>query len=78
MSDSVIESKGRTVLPKDVRKALGVSAGDRIRYVILDNNEVRIIPVHSLSELFGSYQYGGPPATLEDMERAITEGASEN
>ena len=74
MIESAITSKGRTTLPKAVREALGVGPGDRVRYVICDN-EVRMLPVRSLSQLFGALKHDGPPATLHGMERAIADGA---
>ena len=40
MQESTVTMKGQTTLPKDVRLALGISSGDRVRYVILDG-EVR-------------------------------------
>ena len=77
MTESTITSKGQTTLPKVVRDALGVVPGDRIRYVVFDDNEVRLIPVRPLSRLFGTLRYNGPPVTLEDMERAIADGAND-
>ena len=74
MIESGITSKGQTTLPKAVREALSVRAGDRVRYVIQDR-EVRILPVRPVSRLFGILRHDGPAATLEDMERAIAEGA---
>ena len=78
MTTSKITSKGRTTLPKPVREALGVSQGDHVRYVILDKG-VRILPLRSIKTLFGALKshYSGPPATLEDMDRAIAKGACE-
>lgn len=76
MIESAVTSKGQTTLPKAVREALGVGPGDRVRYVILDNGEVRMLPVRPISELFGVLKYDGPPVTLEDMERAVVEGAT--
>ena len=76
MIESAITSKGQTTLPKSVREALGVRAGDRVRYVIL-GDEVRILPVRPIGRLFGSLKYDGPPVTLEDMERAVAEGSCE-
>ncbi len=75
MVESAITSKGQTTLPKPVREALGVVPGDRVRYVILDNNEVRIVPIRPLSRLFGALKHDGPAATLQEMDRAIEEGA---
>lgn len=75
MIESGITSKGQTTLPKAVREALSVQAGDRIRYVI-EGSEVRILPVRPIDRLYGALQYDGPTVTLEDMERAIVDGAA--
>ena len=72
MIESGITAKGQTTLPKIVREVLGVEAGDRIRYIIHDG-DVRIRPVRPINRLFGIAQYDGPPATLEDMNKAISE-----
>ena len=76
MIESTITSKGRTTLPKAVREALSLQAGDRVRYIVLDD-EVMILPVRPTSRLFGKLKYVGPPVTLEDMDRAIAEGAGD-
>ena len=76
MIESGITAKGQTTLPKAVREALSIQAGDRIRYVI-EGSEVRILPVRPINRLYGVLQYDGTAATLEDMERAITDGATE-
>lgn len=76
MLESAITSRGQTTLPKPVRQALGVKSGDRVRYVIFDN-EVRILPVRPMSGLFGSCKYDGPSVKLKDMEQAVAEGACE-
>ena len=68
--------KGQTTLPKAVRESLSVKAGDKVRYVILDEG-VLIMPVRPTSRLFGSLKYDGPAVSLEDMDRAIAEGATE-
>ncbi len=75
MIESAVTSKGQTTLPRAVREALGVEPGDRVRYVIFDSNEVRILPVRPLARLFGAFKHDGPPVTLDDMERAAAEGA---
>ena len=74
MIESSITKKGQTTLPKPVREALGVQAGDRVRYVI-SNGEVRILAVRPISRLFGMLQHNGPAVTLEEMEQAIADGA---
>ena len=77
MIESSITTKGQTTLPKPVRDALGVRPGDRVRYLIVDG-DVHILPVRSIDRLFGALRADGPPATLDGMERAIAEGATES
>jgi len=74
MQESTITIKGQTTLPKAVRNALGITPGDRVRYVII-GEEVRILPVRPVSELAGSLAYSGPVKSLQDMEDAIADGA---
>ena len=75
MIESSITSKGQTTLPKAVREALSVEAGDRVRYIVEDD-EVRIRKVKPIDRLFGALKYDGPPVSLQEMERAIVEGAT--
>ena len=75
MIESSITSKGQTTLPKVVREALSVEAGDRVRYIV-HGDEVRIRKVKPISRLFGALKYDGPPVSLQEMERAIVEGAT--
>ena len=76
MIESSITKKGQTTLPKPVREALGVQAGDRVRYVI-SNGAVRILAVRPISRLFGMLQHNGPAVTVEEMEQSIADGACE-
>ena len=76
MFESSITVKGQTTLPKAVRESLSVKAGDRVRYVILDEG-VLIMPVRSTGRLYGSLRHDGPAVGLEDMDQAIAEGAAE-
>ncbi len=76
MVESGITSKGQTTLPKPVREALGVGAGDRVRYVI-DDGEVRILAVRPIGRLFGALRRDGPTVTLEQMEDAVADGAAQ-
>ncbi len=77
MIESTITSKGQTTLPKVVREALGVQAGQRVRYIILDDT-VQILPVQPIGRLFGALKHIGPSVTLKEMEEAIISGATES
>lgn len=76
MLESAVTKKGQTTLPKPVRETLGVRAGDRVRYVILEG-EVRMLPVRPIHRLFGALEHEGPSVSLEEMDRAVAEGAQE-
>jgi antitoxin PrlF len=76
MSESTVTIKGQTTLPKAVRQALDLLPGDRLRYIILDDGQVRLmrtVPVAGLAGLLR--RPGQEPVQLEDMERAVSEGA---
>ena len=75
MIQSTLTAKAQTTLPKAVRDALQVGPGDRLRYIISDD-DVRILAVRPLERLFGAIEYDGPPVSLDDMDRAIAEGAT--
>lgn len=74
MIESAVTVKGQTTLPKAVRDALAIKAGDRVRYLVGDG-EVRILPVRPVGRLFGLLAHQGPPVTLEQMDEAIAGGA---
>lgn len=78
MQESTLTVKGQTTLPKDIRGALNLSAGDRIRYVLLDGGEVRILRVGSARRLKGILADAcQAPVSLEQMDDAIANGALE-
>jgi len=76
MLESEVTAKGQTTLPEAVREALGVGPGDRVRYFVVDG-EVHIRPVRPIQRLFGVLAHDGPPLTLDDMQRAIVDGATD-
>jgi antitoxin PrlF len=75
MQESTITTKGQTTLPKDVRQALDLKPGDKLRYLILDDGEVRIIRARSARELAGALQsLSQRVVTLDEMDAAIAAG----
>ncbi len=76
MIESSITTKGQTTLPKPIRESLAVKAGDKVRYLVLEEG-VLILPVRPTSRLFGCLKHDGPPVSLEDMQRAVAEEATE-
>jgi len=75
MQESTVTVKGQTTLPRDVRRALGLASGDKVRYVILDG-EVRLLKSRPVNELAGILaRPGRKPVSLDEMEAAIAAGA---
>ncbi|NJS37669.1 MAG: AbrB family transcriptional regulator [Rhodobacteraceae bacterium] len=77
MQESTVTTKGQTTLPKDVRSALKLHPGDRVRYMILDGGEVRLVRCRPVMQLAGLLKdRTDKQASLEDMDEAIAKGAS--
>ena len=77
IGESTLTTRGQTTLPRAVRQALGLKPGDKLRYVLLDGGEVRLLRSRPLAELAGLlHRPGRAPVSLQDMEDAIAEGAS--
>ena len=74
MTESIISANGRTTLPEPVREALGLKAGDRIRYLV-DGRAVRILPVRPINRLFGMLSYTSMPVTIQEMEKTVGDAA---
>ena len=78
MSTATLTSKGQLTLPKPVRNALGLSAGDKVNFVLMKDGNYAILPAtHSVKTLEGFfYKPGRKPVSLEEMDEAIAAGAA--
>ncbi|MBD9527012.1 type II toxin-antitoxin system PrlF family antitoxin [Paracoccus sp. PAR01] len=77
MSESTITIKGQTTLPKAVRQALDLGPGDRLRYVILDDGQVRLMRTRPVADLAGLLRREGQRIrSLDDIDAAIAAGAA--
>lgn len=78
MQESTVTIKGQTTLPKDVRQALQIGPGDKVRYLILDGGQVRIVRSQPVSRLAGALKgKSNRHVSLEEMDEAAAQGASE-
>lgn len=72
--EATLTSKGQLTIPKSVRQALQLNAGDRIELFVRDDGHVEMVPKkRSLHELKGMIPPPVTGVTLEDMEAAISE-----
>ena len=78
MAAATLTSKGQITIPVQVRNALGVDAGDRIEFVEVGKGEFNIVAAtRSVRELSGIlYRKGRKPVSIEEMNAAISKGAS--
>ena len=77
MSTATITSKGQVTIPRKVRTDLGVSAGDRIDFIRLEDGNYAIVPAScSIRSLKGVIPRPEAPVSLEQMRAAIEAGAT--
>ena len=81
MSRTRLSSKGQIVIPKDVRDVVRWTPGAELD-VAVDGNVVTIRQVErtlrlptseEVDRVAGVLKYNGPPKTLEDIDRELTE-----
>ena len=78
MQESKVTAKGQTTLPRDVRSALGLEAGDTVRYIVEDSR-VQMLKARDVRELAGMLPRPGQRiVSLDEMNEAIAEGAIES
>lgn len=76
MSAATLTTKGQLTLPKEVRTALGLGAGDRVDFVRMEDGNFAMLPAtHSVRSLKGLVAKPRKPVSLKDMDRAIAGGA---
>ena len=69
---STITSKGQLTLPKKIREKLNVHSGDKIEFLIDENDNIIIFPIKtSLRDLKGMVPPPDKNVTLKDMDDAI-------
>ena len=78
MLQSKVFANGSTTLPKTVRDALGVKAGDTVRYVISEQGVqvLRTRSVHELARMLARDEQA--TITLSEMENAMMQRAVES
>ena len=74
-----ITSKGQTTIPKEVRKKLKLKPGDRIYWILEDDQAVLRPKTGSILDLAGMlHRPGQKPATIEEMNSAIADAPAES
>lgn len=73
---ATLTTKGQVTLPKALRDKLQLSAGDRIEFIVDEDNAARLVVKHaSVTRLKGILPPPSQPVSLADMDTAIETGA---
>jgi len=76
VSVTTVTSKGQLTIPKEIRDALHLFAGDKVEVVITNTNEALLRPVTKrVDEVFGrlSKFRKSLPLSIEEMKAAVQE-----
>lgn len=79
MASATVTSKGQVTIPVDVRTQLGLSAGDRIEFILNETTgRYEVVPAtRSVTALKGIIRKPAKPVSIEEMNATIAEqGAS--
>ncbi len=74
--ESALTIKGQATIPKAIREHLHLGPGDRIKFFVHPDGTVVILPKLPTANLKGIVRVGQRRASLDDMDRAIAEGAA--
>ena len=77
MATATITSKGQITIPKEVREALGVEAGDRVEFVAQSSGVYTVVAAtRDVRHLKGMIAKPAKPVGIEEMNRAVARAAS--
>lgn len=79
MTSAKLTSKGQVTIPKEIRDYLKLDAGSKVDFVIDSDGQVKVIPLNVPSQALSGIlnRPGIRAATIQEMEEAIAEGASD-
>lgn len=78
---AILSSKGQLVIPKNLRKKMGLHSGSELILELTDNNSLEILPVtQNISKFFGMGKNIKQQKTMsiEDIDKAISEAVINN
>lgn len=77
MSTATLTSKGQLTVPKVVRDALGLAAGDRVQFIEHESGFKLVAASHDVRELKGLFAgRRKKAATLDEIKAAARRGAT--
>jgi AbrB family looped-hinge helix DNA binding protein len=79
MLTTTVTDTGQITLPEEIREHLRLVSGSRVEFVIDEDGQVKIFPLNVAVETLSGilHRPGMQRASLEDMDKAISEGAND-
>lgn len=76
--EMTLNSKGQVTIPKAIRDALHLRAGDRLELILELDGSMRVLPITgSIQRLKDMLPQLTNPLTLAEMDAAIAQGAAD-
>lgn len=76
MSTATVTSKGQITIPHNVRREMGIDAGDKVTFIKMDDGRFAIFAATgSIKDLKGIVPRPKKPVTIEEMQKAIEDAA---
>lgn len=76
---AIVSSKGQVVIPKMLRKKLGIHAGNELLFKVRHDGVIEIkLAGRSLDAFFGRCKRNEAPMSIEDMDKAIMQAVDED
>jgi AbrB family looped-hinge helix DNA binding protein len=66
----IVSEKGQVVIPKTIRKALGIAAGSVVEFELAHGEaKLKVVrqKISRVEDGFGMLKYKGPPVSLDNM-----------
>jgi antitoxin PrlF len=77
MPTATVTTKGQITIPKEVRDAMGIEAGDRVEFVAEENGVYKVIAAtKDVRHLKGLVPKPAKPVSVEEMNRAVARAPS--
>ena len=79
MATATVTSKGQITIPAETRKRLRLVPGSKVDFVQNEKGETVLrAKTSDIRKLRGFFKYDGPPVSIEDMDKAVRQAASES
>jgi antitoxin PrlF len=77
MPTATVTTKGQITIPKEVRDAMGIEAGDRVEFVAEEKGVYKVVAAtKDVRHLKGLVPKPAKPVSVEEMNRAVTRAPS--